>query len=148
MERQDFGRSAPPAAPTCDQDAFPANWEPVRRKRVRTRPPSATPASNRGRVALWQPEDPMNEDPKTGFADRLKTAAAARTALLAKMRPKPTLTDPRPEERGAQRTAELEAVRQERTEAKTARKQAAADAVQAAEEARAAAEAAALDAKR
>ena len=90
----------------------------------------------------------MNEDPKTGFADRLKTAAAARTALLAKMRPKPTLTDPRPEERGAQRTAELEAVRQERTEAKTARKQAAADAVQAAEEARAAAEAAALDAKR
>jgi hypothetical protein len=90
----------------------------------------------------------MNEDPNTGFADRLKTAAAARASLVAKLRPKPTQTDPQPEDRREARAAELTVVRQERTEAKAARRQAAADAATAAEQARAAAEAAALQAKR
>jgi hypothetical protein len=90
----------------------------------------------------------MNEDAKAGFSDRLKTAAAAKAALLAQLRPKPTRTDPDHPQRDELRAAELETVRQDRTEAKVVRKQAAADAVQAAEEARAAAEAAALEAKR
>ena len=43
----------------------------------------------------------MNEFQKTGFAERLKTAAEARQALVAKLKPKPTVTDPRFEDRAA-----------------------------------------------
>jgi hypothetical protein len=90
----------------------------------------------------------MKEELKTGYSERLKTAAAAKTALLAKMRPKPTQVDPELQDRRAVREAELVAVRQQRDEAKAARRQAAAEAVLAAEQARLALEAAALDAKR
>ena len=90
----------------------------------------------------------MNEFQNTGFAERLKTASEAKKALLEKLRPKPTITDPNFDERATIRAAELEAVRQERAQAKAAVKQAALDAQQAALEAQAAAEAAELDAKR
>lgn len=70
----------------------------------------------------------MNDKLKTGFADRLQTAAAAKQALLAKMRPKPAQIDPQHAERPALRAAELAAVRVERAEAKAAKRQAAADA--------------------
>jgi hypothetical protein len=90
----------------------------------------------------------MNETQRTGFAERLKTAAEAKKALLANFRPKPTVTDPQISERAAMRTAELERIRQERADAKVARKQAAADAVEAARQAEESVAAAALDAKR
>ncbi len=93
-------------------------------------------------------ESLMNQSQNTGFADRLKTASEAKKALLDKFRPKPTVIDPLFGERAALRAAEVEAVRQERADAKAAAKQAAADAAQAAIEAQAALEAAALDAKR
>lgn len=70
----------------------------------------------------------MNDKLKTGFADRLQTAAVARQALLAQMRPKPTQIDPGHAERAAVRAAELETVRQARADAKTAKRQAAAEA--------------------
>jgi hypothetical protein len=90
----------------------------------------------------------MNEIQRTGFAERLKTAADAKKALLANFRPKPTVTDPQIAQRAAKRTAELERIRQERADAKAAKKQAAADAVEAARQAEEAIAAAALDAKR
>ncbi len=34
----------------------------------------------------------MSEIKRTGFSERLKTAADAKAALLAKLRPKPTVT--------------------------------------------------------
>ncbi|MFC3076691.1 DUF6481 family protein [Phenylobacterium terrae] len=90
----------------------------------------------------------MNFTHDTGFADRLKTAAEAKKALLAGFKPKPTVTDPKFEERGALRAAELDQVRQARTQAKADKKQAAADAEEAIRAQAAAVEAAALDAKR
>jgi hypothetical protein len=90
----------------------------------------------------------MNDKLKTGFADRLKTAAAAKQALLDKLRPKPTQIDPQHAERAGLRAAELDAVREERAVAKAAKRQTAADAVIEAERARAAEEEAALLAKR
>jgi hypothetical protein len=90
----------------------------------------------------------MNDKLKTGFADRLKTAAAAKQALVDKLRPQPTRTDPQHAERPAMRAAELDAVRQARTVAKADRRQAAEDAVAEAERIRAADEEAALLAKR
>jgi len=90
----------------------------------------------------------MNDIQNTGFADRLKAAAEAKKAMLAKFKPKPTVTDPLFEERAAMKAAELERLRDERAKAK-------ADALLAAEAAREAErqtqadlEAAALDAKR
>jgi hypothetical protein len=90
----------------------------------------------------------MNDGLKTGYADRLKTAAEAKAALLAKLRPKTTITDPNHGERQDERTAELDVVRQERLDAKAARKQASAEAARVIADARAAEEAAALEAKR
>ncbi|WP_309087523.1 DUF6481 family protein [Phenylobacterium sp.] len=84
----------------------------------------------------------------SGFSDRLKRAADAKQALLAKMRPRPTVTDPQAPSREALRTAELEQVRHARAAAKAAKKQAAADAIEAARLNAEAVEAAALDAKR
>ncbi len=73
----------------------------------------------------------MNETEKTGFAERLKTAADAKKALLEKLRPKAAVIDPLFEERlalrNAERADELRRVRDARTEARAATKQAAAD---------------------
>jgi hypothetical protein len=90
----------------------------------------------------------MNSTHDTGFSERLKTAAEAKKALLAGFRPKPTVTDPKADERGALRAAELDQVRQARTQARLDKKQAAADAEAARLAEIAAVEAAALDAKR
>lgn len=90
----------------------------------------------------------MNEFQKTGFAERLKTAAEARQALVAKLKPKPTVTDPQFEDRASRREAELAQVRADRAEARAAAKQAIADSEEAALEAAAALEAEALEAKR
>ena len=90
----------------------------------------------------------MNDKLKTGFADRLKTAAVAKQGLLAKLRPRPNVTDPQHAERAALRAAELDGVRESRAVAKAAKVQAAADAVLEAERDQAAREAAAADAKR
>ena len=83
-----------------------------------------------------------------GFAERRKTAAAARQALLASFKPRPARPAPHPIDGAAERAAELEQVRQDRALAKAAKRDAAADAIAAqalAEEER---EAAALEAKR
>ena len=90
----------------------------------------------------------MKEDQKTEFGERLKTAAAAKAALLAQLRPKPTRTADAPVDRSALRAAELEAVRGTRAEAKAIRKEAATEAAKAAAQARAASDAAALEVKR
>lgn len=90
----------------------------------------------------------MNEILRTGFQDRLKTAAEARTALLAAFKPKPSVTAPNLQSRAEARAVELARVRQERADAKAARKQAATEAVEAARLTDEALAAAALDAKR
>jgi len=90
----------------------------------------------------------MKHMDRAGFAERLKTAAEARKALLAGFTPKPTVTDPRIDERAALRAAALEQVRRDRTEAKAAKKQAAADAAALARQAEEEAAASALDVKR
>ena len=73
----------------------------------------------------------MSDLPNTGFADRLKTSAEAKKALLAKFKTRPTVTDPLFAEREAMKAAELERVREERAKARAAEKQAIADAEQA-----------------
>jgi hypothetical protein len=64
-----------------------------------------------------------------GLTDRLSAAAAAKAALLDKLKPKPTVTDPDFADRGAIRAAELKAVRETRAQEKEATAQAKADAV-------------------
>ena len=90
----------------------------------------------------------MNKTQKTGFADRLKTAADAKKALLEQFKPKPMIVDPLFEERAAMRLAEVERVREERAKAKADVRQAAAAAAEAERLAAAEAAAAAQDAKR
>ena len=90
----------------------------------------------------------MKEDQKTGYSERLKTAAAAKAALLAQLRPKPTRIAEAPIDRASIRAAELETVRHARSEAKTARKEAASAVAEADAQAKAQAEAHALAAKR
>jgi hypothetical protein len=90
----------------------------------------------------------MKEDQKTGYSERLKTAAAAKAALLAQLRPKPTRIAEAPLDRASIRAAELAAVRHARVEAKSARKEAADAAAAAAAQAQAQVEAGALEAKR
>jgi len=90
----------------------------------------------------------MQDKLKVGFADRLKTAAAAKQALIAKLRPKPAQTDPQHAERADIRAAELNAVRQERAATKAAKREAAAEAESERRLAEAAAEEAALQLKR
>ena len=70
----------------------------------------------------------MNETKGAKLADRLKTAADAKQALLAKFKPKPAAVDPLFEERGVEAAAELKAVRAER-QAVRAVKRSAAEAV-------------------
>ena len=45
----------------------------------------------------------------SGLTDRLAAAAEAKAALLAKLKPKPTVTDPHFAEREAMKAAELKA---------------------------------------
>jgi len=68
----------------------------------------------------------------SGLTDRLSAAAEAKAALLAKLKPKPTVTDPLFEQRTALREAELKAVRLARAGEKEAARAAAADRVAAA----------------
>jgi hypothetical protein len=69
----------------------------------------------------------------SGLTDRLSAAADAKAALLAKLKPKPTVTDPLFEERAALRAAErkteLDGVRTARADEKEAGRQAVADAI-------------------
>jgi hypothetical protein len=90
----------------------------------------------------------MNEILRTGFQERLKTAADAKKALLAAFKPKVASTASDQPSRAEARLAELARVREERVEAKAARKLAAAEAVEAARLSDEAVIAAALDAKR
>ncbi|HSZ51635.1 MAG TPA: DUF6481 family protein [Caulobacteraceae bacterium] len=90
----------------------------------------------------------MKEDQKTGYSERLKSAAAAKAALLAQLRPKPTRIAEAPVDRASIRAAELTAVRHAREQAKAARKEAASAAAEVAARAKAQAEAGALEAKR
>jgi hypothetical protein len=94
----------------------------------------------------------MNETQKTGFAERLKTAADAKKLLLERMKPKAAAVDPlhaeRAEMRATEKAQELAQVREERAAAKAATRLANAEAVAAVAQALADAEAAELDAKR
>jgi len=63
----------------------------------------------------------------SGLTDRLAAAADAKAALLAKLKPKPTVTAPQGASRSATKEAELKAVRQARADEKEAARQAAAD---------------------
>ncbi|MDZ4370531.1 MAG: DUF6481 family protein [Phenylobacterium sp.] len=71
----------------------------------------------------------MNEFQRTGFTERLKTAADAKKALLSAFRPRPTVASSDFQSTADRRKAELEQVRQERADAKVARQQAAEDAI-------------------
>ncbi|MDE2487132.1 MAG: hypothetical protein KGO51_07015 [Alphaproteobacteria bacterium] len=90
----------------------------------------------------------MREKEQAGFLERLKAAAEARQARLAKFRPRPAVPSPEPSDRAAARDAELAQVRHDRAAAKAAKIQAAADASQAAQAALEASEAASLEARR
>ena len=65
--------------------------------------------------------------PVPGYSDRLKAAAEAKKAMLAKFQPKPAVTDPDFDNRHAEREAELERVRAERLAEREAKKQALVD---------------------
>jgi ABC-type amino acid transport substrate-binding protein len=67
----------------------------------------------------------MNETKGAKLADRLKTAAEAKQALLAKFKPKPAAADPLFAERGVEAAAELKAVRAERQAVRSVKKKAA-----------------------
>lgn len=56
------------------------------------------------------------------FNDRQAASAAAKKALLAKLKPKPTITDPNLEQRRAERELELEILREERRKEREARR--------------------------
>ena len=84
----------------------------------------------------------------SGLTDRLAAAAEAKAALLAKLKPKPAVTDPLFEQRAAMKAAELKDVRAARSEEKAAARQAAAHGHAAAQQAAADADEAALADKR
>jgi hypothetical protein len=60
------------------------------------------------------------------YAERQAAAAEAKKALLAKLKPKPTVVDPNFEERRLQRELELEELRANRAAERQARREAAA----------------------
>ena len=62
----------------------------------------------------------MRDLKSTSFADRQKTAAEAKQAILAKFKPKPAVSDPNFQSRQHRKAAELEAVRAARLAAKEA----------------------------
>ena len=84
----------------------------------------------------------------SGLTDRLAAAAEAKAALLAKLKPKPTVTAPQGESRAATREAGLKAVRQARADDKEASRAASADKAAAVQAAIVAGEEAALAEKR
>ena len=84
----------------------------------------------------------------SGLTDRLAAAAEAKAALLAKLKPKPTITDPLFDQRGELRAAELKATRDARAADRAAGVQAKADAHAQVQAGLAAAEDAALAEKR
>jgi hypothetical protein len=90
----------------------------------------------------------MSEFQRTGFNERLKTAADAKKALLEAFRPRPAVEAANFQPSAERRKAELIQVRQARVDAKAARKQAADDAAAAAQAQAEADAAATLDAKR
>jgi hypothetical protein len=90
----------------------------------------------------------MKATKQTDFAERLKTAAEAKQALLAKFTPKAAVNDPQLAPRADRLADELARVRQARAEAKAAKQQAAAEAAEAARLAEEALAANAMDAKR
>jgi hypothetical protein len=53
----------------------------------------------------------MKDPLKTGFTDRLTAAAEAKKAMLARMKPKPTVTDPNFVDRATRKAEELAAKR-------------------------------------
>ena len=73
-----------------------------------------------GPPTFSHPKGLMKDPLKTGYADRLTAAADAKKAVLAKFRPKPTVTAPVFESREAIKARELAAVRQARAEAREA----------------------------
>ena len=78
----------------------------------------------------------MKDPLKTGFAERLEAKNEAKKALLAKLKPKPTVIAEDFESREAIKARELAAVRQARAEAKEAARLAAIAAEEAALEAK------------
>jgi hypothetical protein len=90
----------------------------------------------------------VQNTPNDGFADRLKTAAAARQALLARFKPQEARPALEHIDRAKERAATLVQVRGDRAQAKTARQDAAAAAIAADAQATADREAAELTAKR
>ena len=67
----------------------------------------------------------MHDTKGAKLADRLKTAAEAKQALLAKFKPKSAVVDPLFAERGVEAAAELKAVRVERQAARAVKRSAA-----------------------
>jgi hypothetical protein len=67
------------------------------------------------------------KNPVPGYSDRLKAAAEAKKAMMAKFQPKPAVTDPDFDNRHVEREAELERVRAERIAEREAKKQALVD---------------------
>jgi hypothetical protein len=67
------------------------------------------------------------KNPVPGFDDRLKAAAEAKKAMLAKFQPKTAVPDPDFENRHAEREAERERIRAERSAEREAKKQAQVD---------------------
>jgi hypothetical protein len=90
----------------------------------------------------------MKDTKLPDFAERLKSAAEAKQALLAKLRPRAAVTDPNLTPRAARQAEELMRVRQARADAKAAKLQAALEAQEAARLAQEALAANELDAKR
>jgi hypothetical protein len=84
---------------------------------------------------------------KTNFTDRLEAQAAAKQALLAKLKPKPTIRAVEPVDRDAERRADVERIRAERAAAKKAKEDAKIAAAAAEEQARMMAKAAEVQAK-
>ena len=84
----------------------------------------------------------------SSHTDRLATAAEAKAALLAKLKPKTTVTDPLFAERAAMKADELRLVREQRAQEKLEAKQATADKAAAVQAAIVADEEAALADKR
>jgi hypothetical protein len=80
----------------------------------------------------------MHDTKGAKLADRLKTAAEAKQALLAKFKPKPAVVDALFAERGVEAATELKAVRAERQAVRAVKKAvvqaAAADALAAADQ--------------
>jgi len=70
----------------------------------------------------------MNLPKNTSFNDRQSASAAAKQAMLAKFKPKPTVIDPLIEVRKAEKAAELERLRAARAEIREAKRLAAAEA--------------------